>query len=505
MIKTNSNVDNLSASAEEKERRLAEQRSIAAHRLQRKQRLQAMIQKRQTNFAYLQKVHQGGCYWLNTVQLTAADIKAYTAAMVSKQRIESFFSLGVSIAGICGKTSPGLPTVRAFSQLLEEWEFVHSGATMQSVKLMMAKNSVCMYPQCNPYAAIASGTAAANAGGSSGSNASATSSGGGGTVGDGGVAALSAENVADLQRPSVYKFHSSVVYEFLQLPHIPFDLDYVEVVVGLCIQMSKLYESLIDADCYSNVIVYDTIVRLDTRIKHHVINLMAKELTHVCSRKVRSGTNLLRILTGMLFPASNSSNSSSSSSASGGTTSPGAAGTGSAPSTPKTPSSSSSSSSSKPVTPPRNVHVTTTTTSTALANQAVMSSSSDNKNNNSNNSTCVGIANVPSAEDPPEVAPTDPASSSSSIALLSAVTADTLLPPVRPPKPATLSATTTNTNTITATNNNTTGDMSMATTATSSNAEEEEKKNKENKEKAAEDSITAASASAAAPSVAEVE
>lgn len=39
--------------AEEKERKLAEERALAALKLQRKQRLQAMVIKRQRNFAYL--------------------------------------------------------------------------------------------------------------------------------------------------------------------------------------------------------------------------------------------------------------------------------------------------------------------------------------------------------------------------------------------------------------------------------------------------------------------
>lgn len=52
MIKTSNN-DIATALAEEKERKLAEERSSAALKLQRKQRLQAMVIKRQRNLAYL--------------------------------------------------------------------------------------------------------------------------------------------------------------------------------------------------------------------------------------------------------------------------------------------------------------------------------------------------------------------------------------------------------------------------------------------------------------------
>eukprot|EP01032_Pedospumella_encystans_P014280 gene14280-16417_t len=261
-----SSADIANALAEERERKIAEERANAALKLQRKQRLQAMIIKRQRNLAYLKKVHQGGCYWLNTILLTHADLLAYSTKFVSKQRVESFFSLGISISKIV-ELNAGLPVVRAFSQLMEEWEYVHSGTTMQSVKFMMAKNSTCVYPQMSPI-----------------------------------------EGFSDLARPSVYKFNNAVVFEHLRLPHIPFELDYLEVFTGLCVELSKLYEKLIHEECYANQIIYDTIVRLDTRVKHHIINLVSKEVTDACSAKMKSNTRSLRSLAGIFFPSSNNSN-----------------------------------------------------------------------------------------------------------------------------------------------------------------------------------------------------
>ena len=185
----------------------------------------------------------------------------YSTKVVSKQRIESFFSLGISISKIV-ELKAGLPVVRAFSQLMEEWEYVHSGSTMQSVKFVMAKNSTCVYPQMSPI-----------------------------------------EGFSDLARPSVYKFHNAVVYEHLQLPHIPFELDYLEVFSGLCVELSKLYEKLIQEECFSNPVIYDAIVRLDTRVKHHIINLVSKEVTDVCAAKMKAGTRTLRSLAGIFFPS----------------------------------------------------------------------------------------------------------------------------------------------------------------------------------------------------------
>lgn len=43
--------------------------------------------------------------------------------------------------------------------------------------------------------------------------------------------------------------------------------------------------------------VYDTIIRLDARIKHHVINMIAKEFAELCERKTKLETGYLRSLT----------------------------------------------------------------------------------------------------------------------------------------------------------------------------------------------------------------
>ena len=196
---------------------------------------------------------------MNTILLTSNDVQGLIGNHVPKQRVESFFSLGISVSKIVSLNA-GVPIVRAFSQLMEEWEYVHSGTAMQGVKFVMAKNSTCIYPQMSPI-----------------------------------------EGLADLARPSVYKFNNAVVYEHLQLPRIPYELDYAEVFIGLCGELSRLYEKLIHEECYSNQMIYDTIVRLDTRVKQQILTLVAKEVNDACSRKMKGGTRSLRELAGIQF------------------------------------------------------------------------------------------------------------------------------------------------------------------------------------------------------------
>lgn len=215
--------------ADEKERKAAEDRAQqAALRLQRKQRLEALIRKRKANVEYLkviiipvlwwlvwfdlidaQKFHEGGCLWLNTTLFTSDDLRKYARVAVPKQRIQSYFMLGMSLARILYLPG-GLPTVRAVAQLIEEWGYYHSGTAMQSVKYMMAKNSPCIYPQT----------------------------------------AASAEGTNDLSRPTIFKFNSAVVYEYLDTTHIALELDYIEVLIALCDSLHSIYGKLFHEETF---------------------------------------------------------------------------------------------------------------------------------------------------------------------------------------------------------------------------------------------------------------
>jgi hypothetical protein len=106
--------------------------------------LEALVHQRISNFQYLRKVHEGGNFWLNIVLLTLSDIQQLVA-VVPKQRTVTFYYLGLSIFNLLDVKS-GIATVRAFSQLLEEFEYYTSGTAMQGMKMLMAKNSVCVYP-----------------------------------------------------------------------------------------------------------------------------------------------------------------------------------------------------------------------------------------------------------------------------------------------------------------------------------------------------------------------
>jgi hypothetical protein len=107
---------------------------------------------------------------------------------------------------------------------------------------------------------------------------------------------IAPDSLQDLCKGSLHRFHNSIVYEYLLTPTFSFELDYVEVLLSLCDVMTELYQRFLHADCFHHGQVYDCILKFDARMKHHVINLVAKELTELASNKVRTQTQTLRSL-----------------------------------------------------------------------------------------------------------------------------------------------------------------------------------------------------------------
>ena len=79
---------------------------------------------------------------------------------------------------------------------------------------------------------------------------------------------------------------SSFVWSYL--------LTLLQVVSATAELMTETYEKLLHEDCYENPSLFESIVRLDTRIKSHFISLIAKELTDIALNKSSEGITQLR-------------------------------------------------------------------------------------------------------------------------------------------------------------------------------------------------------------------
>lgn len=140
--------------------------------------------------------------------ITSQDLYKFLPSADLKKLTEHYFLLGLSIAKILLLPS-GTATIRAFSQLMEEWEYHLSGGSYISRKYMMAKTSPCVYPNTVPI-----------------------------------------EGLSDLTRPNLYKFNNTIVYEFLQVHTIAFELDYREVVIQLSNTFLQLYDKFFHQECF---------------------------------------------------------------------------------------------------------------------------------------------------------------------------------------------------------------------------------------------------------------
>jgi hypothetical protein len=212
-------------------------------RLARKQKLQGLVAKRLANFKYLKMMHEGGHYWLNTVEMSSDFIHNYISSQVPSARTINYFYLGLGMAKVL-RADPGYATTKAFMQLMEEYDYFISGTGMQSVKFVMAKTSFHPFPDL-------------------------------------------VFDKSDSEN-GLKKFNGEILYEILETPHVPFALDYKIVLGSLCELASELYARITHSDNY-NEGTFNTIMKLDDKIKHHVISAIAKELSKLAEERISDG------------------------------------------------------------------------------------------------------------------------------------------------------------------------------------------------------------------------
>ncbi|CAM9757572.1 unnamed protein product [Chrysoparadoxa australica] len=233
---------------------------LAKGKLERMLKVEALVEKRKNCFAYLKKLHQGDTYWLNCVLMRReTDLKGY-ARDLPTSRSEKFFYLGVSLARLL-RSSSGAELVVKIAQLMEELDFHYASNASQaslspthSVKVMMAKGGDHPFPVHN--------------------------------------------NIPDTTDEHVviklYKFNNEVVYEHLMTPHIPFGLEYLEVAISLCDVISLIYTRFMDEQCYTSPFVFEALMKVDARMKHHVLNAAAKEFTEASLAIIKDELHHLR-------------------------------------------------------------------------------------------------------------------------------------------------------------------------------------------------------------------
>ncbi|KAJ3070069.1 hypothetical protein HDU98_006903 [Podochytrium sp. JEL0797] len=182
--------------------------------------LDELVRTRIQTLSHLQLLHTGNAFYFDTVRMTS-DVLAQTYDnAVSAKRCWQYKYLGLSVGGLLVIMSP-IEFVKALNVLLLEYEN-ETEAKQVNINLFRRKRQV----ESHDF-----------------SNVSST-------------------------------FHETGVYEYLETPDIPFDLDYCHVFMSLCDALIAAYNKLIDGTedvCSQGYL--DAVKRFDGLVKKIISNV----------------------------------------------------------------------------------------------------------------------------------------------------------------------------------------------------------------------------------------
>nr|CAG4711719.1 unnamed protein product [Naegleria fowleri] len=183
--------------------------------------MEFLVQKRLENLDYLRRFHEGKIMWLNVVKVSPSEIENAYQPKELQKRLEQWFCLGVSLAPLINYND-GYHFVRACSQLMEEYEYHYSSMAMQGMKILKAFTNTFVEEE---------------------------------------TPVIPSQKTI---KPTIHKSNGSVIYEFLQTPHIFLDETNIN---------SSLHES---------------IIKLDGKIKNNFIGLLSKDVTNIAIQVVKT-------------------------------------------------------------------------------------------------------------------------------------------------------------------------------------------------------------------------
>jgi len=225
--------------------------------------IEYVVTKRQSNFDYIKRVHQGKVHWLNVIQIDKSSILKYYSPIKLHKRVERWFLLGLS-AGKLLDFPNGSLVVRALAQLLEEYEhYTNSTGSLFAAKEKETKSKLS---HVNMYLSPTAHTAP--------HTSSVLSR----------FILANINNSTEPVKPQLSKIGKQVVYEFLQTPHISSagSLDYCEVVYSLCDVLSLVYSKFLDQSC-AVAVIHEAILKIDRKIMQMVISKISGDLTAIAT------------------------------------------------------------------------------------------------------------------------------------------------------------------------------------------------------------------------------
>ena len=214
-----------------------------------------LVEHRLRTFAYLKDVYQGNRHFLSVISLNGSTNKEDG---LEENMVLRWFYLGVSLATLL-QQPPGAPFVRSALQLLEELQHHFSSSRSAVIRTRPA----AMRPR--PAA-----------------------------IGDG-----------DDLTPSLQRVNGKVMYENLLTPHVAHALSGVQVAIGLCDLLCRIYRKLAEcpgaASSSAAAAISEAVLRIDGRLEEHFINPVTTHAESLSRKELKSNLGRLEPLFGRMW------------------------------------------------------------------------------------------------------------------------------------------------------------------------------------------------------------
>eukprot|EP00002_Diphylleia_rotans_P033573 TRINITY_DN7155_c0_g1_i1.p1 TRINITY_DN7155_c0_g1~~TRINITY_DN7155_c0_g1_i1.p1 ORF type:complete len:271 (+),score=59.23 TRINITY_DN7155_c0_g1_i1:43-855(+) len=226
----------------------------------KKATVEKLVTLRKQNLEYIQRIHKSDNrkLWMDCVLIRQSDFNRYLETVDPAQlqkRCEQWVCLGFSIS-LFLQLSCSPSGVRALTKLMDEYE-MHFGSIATRGLISMRRTLLRTNTPENAEPTFSSASP-----------------------------------------PPSYTPYVIPVYELLRTPNIPSSLDYRETLFSLCDTLTNLYNKLLLCDQELDrgsreSSVYEMAMKLDSRLKAHVLDPMCDDLHHCADMIVRNQIRFL--------------------------------------------------------------------------------------------------------------------------------------------------------------------------------------------------------------------
>ncbi|KAI9470522.1 MAG: hypothetical protein EXX96DRAFT_584628 [Benjaminiella poitrasii] len=200
--------------------------------------LSELVSKRVATIKYIRKAHEGNTHWFNTILLTKENLSTMYPNSKMTKRTNQFYALGLSLGTILDISNP-IDYIKALSQIMTEFERHANDDSKQKMKNIFRK-------------------------------------------------------VKSKENHNFLIDSTSNEYDYLIIPHFPFELDYLETFYTLIDTMAEAYYKLLVGTEGPNCTqpYFELVLKCDGKFKK-IVAMVTKELDVLAREAIKDELNLI--------------------------------------------------------------------------------------------------------------------------------------------------------------------------------------------------------------------